>query len=407
MAERNVQVVRMRDIYVHATRVFIWLGPSAFESDLALNTLKAIVEFETKFTAEADQSITEGDLRAQSIQRLPADGRLLDSADSADNATPWIALGRFFKRVWWFRAWIIQEATCKNETIFHCGTSTISWNDLTHACSVLMNTGSHSVGTYVLENEGFYRFSRMVAFYEQRHKYNDQLDFLTVLSTFRTAEATDLRDKVYAGVGLMQVSMQKHIVVNYDDTIVKVYTDAASAFIQATGSLDVLAHCDVDIGIPGLPSWAPDWTIWTGIKELTHRFPQQLPGGEAESVAYDPLYQCTKNSRAHAQLSSDSPTLILTGATLDTLASMSSPYLNLDSPPADLPERAWRSFAADFLPSATYRSGEPIDTATRRTLVADKMCGLLGIPKKRGFAMVWPEQRPGVARCPIAYSNIA
>ena len=32
-----------------------------------------------------------------------------------------------------------------------------------------------------------------------------------------------------------------------------------------------------------------------------------------------------------------------------------------------------------------------MDTAIRRTLVADKMCGLLGIPKKRGFAMVWPE----------------
>jgi len=168
IAERNVQVVRMREIYVHATRVLIWLGPSGYDSDLALNTLKVILEFEKKFMAKADQSLRDGDLRAQLIQRLRADsGVVLDSADSADNATPWIALGRFFKRVWWFRAWIIQEATCNNETIFHCGTSTISWKDLGNACSVLMDTGSHSIGTYVLASEGFYRFSRMLVFCEQ------------------------------------------------------------------------------------------------------------------------------------------------------------------------------------------------------------------------------------------------
>lgn len=392
VSERNAQVVRMRDIYVYAKQVLIWLGPSAYESDLALNTLKAVVDLEASFMAGANSSLAERDLRTQLIQKLGSDSGIL--ADSGENdAAPWIALGRLFRRAWWFRVWIIQEATCHNGTVFYCGTITISWDDFKNACSVLMDAGSETIAKYVLGYEGFGRFIRLIAFHAQRHNLKDQLDFLTVLSNFRTAEATNPRDKVYAGVGLMKPSIQKRIVVNYDNTIVKVYTDAASVFVDATNTLDILAHCEVDTGMSGLPTWVPDWNIWTGIEILTHRFAEKLPGEEGCDEIYGPLYQCARKSRAHAEFPPNKSTMILTGSIFDRLVSVSSPHVDLDDAPDALPDQSWRLFATSHFQDPTYLTGEPTDTAIRRTFVADKMCGLLGIAKKRGFAVVWPEHR--------------
>jgi hypothetical protein len=47
---------------------------------------------------------------------------------------PWGALVKLFDRQWWRRAWVMQEATTRNNTIFVCGPKVVSSEGMLMAC---------------------------------------------------------------------------------------------------------------------------------------------------------------------------------------------------------------------------------------------------------------------------------
>ncbi|KAG9233216.1 heterokaryon incompatibility protein-domain-containing protein [Amylocarpus encephaloides] len=108
--EKNVQLSKMREIYVQAKSVIAWLGDTTPERP-----------FEEKAMKFAD------DLREH-----------LSPANSwhADLIS---ALLRLFKRPYWSRIWIVQELASASNLIFVCGAETASDNALYDALRLLQN----------------------------------------------------------------------------------------------------------------------------------------------------------------------------------------------------------------------------------------------------------------------------
>ena len=71
------------------------------------------------------------------------------------------------------------------------------------------------------------------------------------------AQATDLRDKVYAVLGLADPEVYG-ITVDYRLPVLDVYTRAARALIAKSGRLEILGACANPDRLHGLPSWVPN-----------------------------------------------------------------------------------------------------------------------------------------------------
>ncbi|KAL1896808.1 hypothetical protein Sste5346_004441 [Sporothrix stenoceras] len=96
---------------------------------------------------------------------------------------------------------------------------------------------------------------------------------INVLARFKWTQATDARDKVYGLLGLV-AEAPRLPPVNYTQPVARVYSDAAIAIIETSGSLDVISQnpFDGDEGqdptdgtgneggrAPNLPSWVPNF----------------------------------------------------------------------------------------------------------------------------------------------------
>jgi hypothetical protein len=81
------------------------------------------------------------------------------------------------------------------------------------------------------------------------------LELLRIGSNF---ECKDIRDKVYALLGLASNTLE--IEPDYDKSEAKVLTDTARRILRTSSNLDLLNHVGYTKEIK-LPSWVPDWSL--------------------------------------------------------------------------------------------------------------------------------------------------
>jgi hypothetical protein len=92
-------------------------------------------------------------------------------------------------------------------------------------------------------------------------KSKDHRTLPILLDLSRNSEQTDLKDKLYAILGLLDRDIVRHITPDYDLPLWKVFTSFPKAMITATGHLDILRQCILeDEDDRTVPSWVPDLT---------------------------------------------------------------------------------------------------------------------------------------------------
>jgi hypothetical protein len=90
-------------------------------------------------------------------------------------------------------------------------------------------------------------------------------DLMFWLGLNRDSAATDLGDKFFAIIGILQ-DMNRiktsgiTINIDYAMTVEDVYSSLVKAMVEATRQLDILAACS-EIGPPVHRDWTPDWTM--------------------------------------------------------------------------------------------------------------------------------------------------
>ncbi|CAG9975548.1 unnamed protein product [Clonostachys byssicola] len=220
--ERDHQVSLMSRIYSKAAQVVIYLGEAADNSDLAVEFIK-----------ECDNPSPE-----TTSLSYPKTKTLVES------------LCNFFRRPWFTRVWVIQEAMLSRSGTVYCGDQILSWSAVRHfnewdQSNKWLKTLPYvmSVSQTSLEKSDI-RVSLLIALVETRH-----------------CGATDPRDKIYSLLPLFHsVKEQLDLAPKYGDSVAKVYTDCATALLSRQ-SCGVLNAVQSGSKIEGLPSWVPDWSM--------------------------------------------------------------------------------------------------------------------------------------------------
>lgn len=256
--ERSRQVSNMSHIYWTAPRVVVWLGPSADDSDHALETLEYIgSRVQVDWRTGVITGVTELDDEQWGFNSrdLPLTGR---------QCTAILAL---MQRPWFERIWIRQEvfkADDKSRVI--CGRKALAWPRFQQGLWCC---------TCHLTPRALNR--------EQRSQWNARRDVVVdalrrnPYSVFRLRESTvgalcsDPRDRIYALLGLLyEDEKQLGIVPDYSKTTSELYQDVALRHITFFRSLELLHSCGRDdpeaspsntTCSTSIPTWVPNWSV--------------------------------------------------------------------------------------------------------------------------------------------------
>lgn len=260
IAERNHQVALMGNIYRQCFRVIIWLGEDDFDPACAAFVRDvchgARIRQERVDIAIGGEHYGSQDtlLERFATEELLTRGRIESQIE---------ALIELYRRPWFTRAWVIQEAILPKNSLVLAGFTQLVLEDLAVMSLALMKmldakqrqikglTTLGHIGTGREQEKGIsIRFK--VPFHERLSQYSSRVD------------ATDPRDLVYAFLAFQDDERIK-IDVNYEASIDKVFIHTARAIICGREDLDLFGSIRHDV-LPrkktiALPSWAPDWSL--------------------------------------------------------------------------------------------------------------------------------------------------
>lgn len=122
--EVNSQVTMMHRVFSDAQTTFGWLGPTDIFSKRAIRALPGLFSI-AKDLAKQDLQV------AQSVW----------SHLSAINQDEWLAIFALFQRLWFRRAWIVQEAIFAENLVIQCGSASVLWPMLEGLICLLHDIG--------------------------------------------------------------------------------------------------------------------------------------------------------------------------------------------------------------------------------------------------------------------------
>jgi hypothetical protein len=248
--ERNSQVLLMRDIYSHARQTTVWLGDSSVNSYSAMALIPRL--------ALVRKQIEEaGPEEHHRLIAKAANGYIPNNLPPiSDPGYRGIAL--LLHRPWFSRVWIIQELAVSKLPIVQCGVSSVLWTELVRAVTLL-----YALNHLTEEGENFLRIQAIEATRLSVINGNE-MPLLPLLISYRSFQATDPKDKIYALYGVAnRVDMHKlSLVPNYALSTAEAYSQLATTILRNSNNLDILSVPRIakDSAISTHPSWVPDWT---------------------------------------------------------------------------------------------------------------------------------------------------
>jgi hypothetical protein len=302
VSERSHQVGFMRDIYQHAEQVLVCLSttkgsPKGMEWLVELAEAVPIRDNDVKPRTEPHKRTYETDSEEsenEDTEDVPLDRyhyrRLLShmwtQLANEKFTRGWLGFYDVIGSPWWNRAWVFQEFVVASEVHFLYRGRFGSWTVLRPILMSLISM-HRALYTYLFELNDEYlpgspAESNLNRVCRHIHDNNWQLLMDTVefmanskntwagktgkmeledlLTHSRYCKATDLRDKVYAFIGLGDKGY--NIVPDYSLSLAEVLVDTTRKIIEHEDSLDILTRAVASQSVPNrnLPSWAVDWT---------------------------------------------------------------------------------------------------------------------------------------------------
>jgi hypothetical protein len=193
--ELNHQVQMMRQIYESAANVSIWLGDAADNSDEAMQILK--LQRLSTLSATKSQKAWE-----------PDEGRAILS---------------LCKRKYWRRMWIIQELFVAKHAVIHCGTHDLEWQILVDFLAQLHDFKKRGRDIYIPQAHNILASPAMAIVREKAKWGRTPQPLKRLIQTYREHESTEIRDKIYALLGIAEGTSE--VVVDYHKSAKTVLLD--------------------------------------------------------------------------------------------------------------------------------------------------------------------------------------
>jgi hypothetical protein len=242
--ERNHQVSKMQRIYSNAKLVLVWLGPTLQDSEFAFKLLHQ--------------------LRNKLVNNNSAEKIL-----GRKNQRCLVAIVDLFCRPYWSRVWVVQEVSCAQNVMVHCGADSISWSDLTMVQSVVAIEYERALENAAFGNaELSYLENAFLHFGPRKLKLSNMNktmlpDLFGVLDAHLDRRSTDPRDHIYGIIGLTSARDNKRLQIDYSKSVCQLFTETSEYIISTSHELDVVCSrppfASVHNSTPELPSWVADW----------------------------------------------------------------------------------------------------------------------------------------------------
>ncbi|KAI0383743.1 heterokaryon incompatibility protein-domain-containing protein [Hypomontagnella monticulosa] len=220
--EKGKQIPEMGEIFTSADKVHIWLGTSNR------------IDYAKMFTYLRLLALCPGQTDTTQI--------------FGNDYTATSQVRSFFRRPWFHRRWILQEASLAQYGIVHLGSYSISYSLLVLACKRLCNLGI---------SRNMYGVKMLVALSE-----GDQ-DIYHLLWKLHGSACSDKRDRVAALQGFIPRGLQQPL--EYDSDYKEIYKQQAIRLIDSPRQHELLLHLFQFGALQGTdgssyPSWIPDWS---------------------------------------------------------------------------------------------------------------------------------------------------
>lgn len=254
-AEKADQVSKMGDLYSLAEEVIVWLGPASFDSDLAMDAVRAV--------SEKKALIPQEDLQRFSIdEEMVRKAGLANTSEEARRA-----LGSLFNREWFQRLWVFQEVVLARKSQVLCGGKTVPWESFADATIAIARLQFHRFSIIfpdvirgVRAVEGVLDMRRAA----QVKSWNgEELRSVVLLDMCQRRAVTDPRDRVYGMLAIAASDWREKIKVDYSQrgphASCKTYIECGKACIDEDTTLALLYMLSGTEKNPALPSWCPDF----------------------------------------------------------------------------------------------------------------------------------------------------
>jgi hypothetical protein len=193
--ELNHQVQMMRQIYENAATVSVWLGEAADGSDEAMQ----ILQLQPLSTLSTTKSLKAWETH---------EGRAILS---------------LCKRKYWRRMWIIQELFLAKRVVIHCGTHDLDWQVLVNFLAQLQDFKKRGRDIYTPQAHNILASPAMAIVREKVKWGRTPQPLKTLIQTYGEHEATDIRDKIYALLGIAEGTSD--VVIDYHKSAKTVLLD--------------------------------------------------------------------------------------------------------------------------------------------------------------------------------------
>lgn len=234
--ERNSQVALMGRIYSEAANTVIYLGDLTVD----VSGIFAAASRQPHYAAPVTAEDASGGVTVPAVRDLVS-------------------------RPWFKRVWIFQELVLSRDPWVQCGRTRSRWTDI---CRLLLVNARPQTCLSEFDKSNFQLLEDMNNAFNRKQGYT----LAEALTARRGLGATDPRDFVYANLG---VANDGNMSVNYEETSLWIYVQAAKYMVDKLGIGKVMSYVD-DIAaeerLQGLPSWAPDWRLPSSdLAPLPHR----------------------------------------------------------------------------------------------------------------------------------------
>ncbi|EPE37003.1 hypothetical protein GLAREA_09166 [Glarea lozoyensis ATCC 20868] len=261
--ERGRQVKKMHMLYSSAWIVISWAGEERNGSPAAMLLLDRL--------AAASRS---------------GAGREVEACLKCDPAYfgvgCWFALHEFMQREYWSRVWVIQEVVLGSKrVVLRCGKWCLDWESF---CTGLVFLSDYlwtvkdellkrdlalvprrrgqpqmwSTTSCHLITKDLWPMSKM----REEKSRRDWLDFGRLLVLANSANSSDVRDKVYGLIGMMDPLVSQQLVPDYISSSAVIFAKVLQVYIETYQDLEPIREGNC-WGKMNAPTWAADWT-WDG-----------------------------------------------------------------------------------------------------------------------------------------------